>query len=150
MYCHRCAAKQAIDAGVYAGVPFEELPCSKCHLEHSAEGTMSFDAGREDKKAREGLGIPEAPPAAMMPVTVLEEAVKLFLGLSTEEFALVRDRYAGKQYAQIAAERRVTPQAVEIRLRRVLQRIPLIQYLFPTKTKKRQARQRLKAASARA
>lgn len=147
MYCHRCATKQAIDAGVYAGVPFEQLPCAACQLEENSTGTIAFDEGREDAKVREGLGIPETPPGEALPVSVLGDALNLFLGMNEEDFAVVRARFAGKQYAQIAAERRVTPQAVEIRLRRILERIPLLQNLFPSKSKKRQARQRRKASS---
>jgi hypothetical protein len=147
MYCHRCATKQAIDAGVYAGVPYEQLPCAACKLEENSTGTIAFDEAREDAKVREGLGIPETPPVEELPVSVLGDALKLFLGLSDDELAIVRGKWAGKCYAELAAERRVTPQAVEIRLRRLLEATPLLGCLFVQKLKRRQARQKLKVSS---
>ncbi len=146
MYCHRCATKQAIDAGVYAGLAFEELPCAKCVLEESSQGTMAFDEDREDKMNCEGLGTPEVPPVEELPIGILGDALKLFLGMSDDELAVVRARYAGQNYAQIAAERQITGQAIEIRLTRIIERNPLLAYLFPKKSRKRKMRQQLTRA----
>jgi hypothetical protein len=146
MYCHRCAVKQGIDAGAYAGVAFEELPCAKCVLEESSQGTMAFDEDREDKMNCEGLGTPEVPPVEELPIGILGDALKLFLGMSNDELALVRGKFAGKFYAEIAAERQITAQAVEGRLRRIIDRNPLLAFVFPKKVRKRKMRQQLTRA----
>src|SRR5574344_1653570 len=73
---------------------------------------------------------------------VLAEAMRGFLDLPPRTFRILQRRYHGDAYALIAQELEVTPQAVEIQLKRALEAHPHLKHLLPEKARRQAARQR--------
>jgi DNA-directed RNA polymerase specialized sigma24 family protein len=71
------------------------------------------------------------------------------LELPPRTFRIVQRRYKGDSYALIAEELKVTPQAVEIQLRRALEAHPHLKQLLPEKAKRQAARKRRQRSIAR-
>jgi hypothetical protein len=128
------------------GVKFEDTPCSKCSLEERSCGTLPYDDARGAEAAvcrcaAHGGSDPEAG-IELMPVKVLADAVRLLLSLPKDALEVIRLRYGGMPYAEIAELMGKGVDAVEKRHLRVLEKNPALGALFPRKVRKRRARQR--------
>ena len=152
MECHRCEHREAVRAGKYARVAFQDTPCAKCELKENSEFTMAYDEERETAKSVTGgqwtLDETQNPDAGSedeerLPISVMREIVAALLTMPTEIRDAVCWRYAGFKYQDVAKVQNVTMAAVEVRHTRALRRWPVLQALFPAKVA-RQARRRRK------
>ena len=146
MECHKCEWSAMIKQWEHEGVKFEDTPCAKCSLEERSCGTLPYNDARGDETARRhcvAAGGPD-PEAGMelMPVKVLAEAVRLLMSLPRDALEVVRLRYGGMPYAEIAELMGKSVDAVEKRHLRVLEKNPALGELFPRKVRKQRARQR--------
>lgn len=131
MECHRCMHREAVEAGKYRNVAFEQTPCGVCQLVENSMGTIAYD---EERGAGERRA--EAPSAEWMPVDVLGEAVATILMLPPTLRDIVCWRYSGVLYRDIAVLQGMTTAAVEQRHRRAMRRWPILQELFREKVAK--------------
>ena len=46
MECHRCKDREDMEAGKYAGIPFDQTPCAKCQLHEVSLRTMPVNPER--------------------------------------------------------------------------------------------------------
>ncbi len=146
MECHRCEWAAMVKQWEHDGVKFEDTPCAKCSLEERSCGTLPYDdaRGAEAAKCRcaaHGGSDPEAG-VELMPVKVLADAVRLLLSLPKDALEVIRLRYGGMPYVEIAELMGKGVDAVEKRHLRVLEKNPALGALFPRKVRKRRARQR--------
>ncbi len=148
MECHRCEWAAMIKQWEHDRVKFEDTPCAKCSLEERSCGTLPYDDARGAEAAvcrcaAHGCSDPEAG-IELMPVKVLADAVRLLLSLPKDALEVIRLRYGGMPYAEIAELMGKGVDAVEKRHLRVLEKNPALGALFPRKVRKRRARQRRK------
>jgi hypothetical protein len=160
MNCSTCEFAAKIKDAEHSGVRFEDTPCATCELTEDSSHTMAFDEERAAPVEVGGhgsaaltagmpeIGDPDDGPDAL-PLSVLAEALRGFLELPPRTFRIVQRRYKGDSYALIAEELKVTPQAVEIQLRRALEAHPHLKQLLPEKAKRQAARQRRQRSMAR-
>ncbi len=152
MNCSKCEFAAKIKEAEHAGVRFEDTPCATCELTEDSSHTMVFDEERaapdEVGGQRPETGDPDDGPDEL-PLSVLAEALRGFLELPPRTFRIVQRRYKGDSYALIAEELKVTPQAVEIQLRRALEAHPHLKQLLPEKAKRQAARKRRQRSIAR-
>lgn len=149
MECHKCRWAGRIKLWEHEGVKFEDTPCASCVLEQDSNYTKPFDADAADAFAAMSgncrSGVPAGDGVAdEMPVSVLADAVRLLLSLPKDALEVVRLRYGGLPYAEIARLMGKSVDAVEKRHERVLDKNPVLGALFPRKVQKRRARGRHK------
>ena len=147
--CHKCPHAPLIEAHAYDGVDWEQTPCSKCpqvNEDAASAQTRDFD---DDRASVRWPPPEEVAEPAVLPFSVLVEALKGFLEIAPRTFRIVQRRYQGDTYALIAEELEVTPQAVEIQLRRALETHPHLKSLLPGKAKRQAARKRKRLVMAR-
>jgi hypothetical protein len=147
MNCNNCDFAAKIKEAEHSGVRFEDTPCATCELTEDSSHTMAFD----EERAVPPAVLPEYPAdrADVLPLSVLAEALRGFLELPHRTFRIVQRRYKGDSYAVIAKELQVTPQAVEIQLRRALEAHPHLKQLLPEKARRQAARKRKRLSMAR-
>ena len=96
MQCHKCRWRRRIERGEFRGVPWERTPCSRCKLVESSAGTLPFN---------DALPAPEARRAeeldALMPVSVMSEAMHALLSIPPATLRIVYLRYQGRRYREI-------------------------------------------------
>jgi len=129
----------------HSGVRFEDTPCATCELTEDSSHTLEFDEGRSEI----GYQSNDEGDDPELPLSVLAEALRGFMELPPRTFRIVQRRYKGDSYALIAEELKVTPQAVEIQLRRALEAHPHLKQLLPEKAKRQAARKRRQRSMAR-
>lgn len=145
MNCSTCEFAAKIKDAEHSGVRFEDTPCATCELTEDSSHTLEFDEGRSESgdQPNDEWDDPE------LPLSVLAEALRGFMELPPRTFRIVQRRYKGDSYALIAEELKVTPQAVEIQLRRALAAHPHLKQLLPGKAKRQAARKRRQRSMAR-
>ena len=153
MNCAKCEFAAKIKEAGGGGIRYEDTPCATCKLAEDSSHTMAFDearAGRDGAGGRrtEDGGRGDGPDA--LPLSVLAEALRGFLELPPRTFRIVQRRYRGDAYALIAEELEVTPQAVEMQLKRALAAHPHLRQLLPEKARRQAARKRRRQSAARA
>mgnify|MGYP001399043728 CR=1 FL=1 len=152
MECHKCKWAARVKAWEHDGTPFEETPCAACTLNEVSAGTLAYDEGRlGSEEAERGPSPADEVEAAetpacgdVLPVSVMADAVRLLLSLPKDALEVVRLRYGGLPYAEIARLMGKSVDAVEKRHERVLEKNPVLGALFPVKVGKRRARRRKK------
>ena len=150
--CHKCPHAPRIEAHEFDGIDWNRCPCSRCpeFKEDAASArTLRYDDGR-DTPGTGGhgstsliAGTTEAGGRTVdpaLPISVLAEAVRGFLELPPKTFRLLQRRFLGDSYRLIAEEQNISPQAVEIQLRRALEAHPHLKSLLPGKAKRQEAR----------
>jgi len=152
MECHKCEWAAKIKQWEHEGVRFEDTPCAACKLDESQMRGCSllYEGDGEARKAFEEAyclprfhgGEDEDGLVLEMPVSVLVDALHLLLSLPKDALEVVRLRYGGMPYAQIAALLGKSVDAVEKRHERVLEKNPVLGELFPRKVRKQHARLR--------
>ena len=145
MNCSTCEFAAKIKDAEHSGVRFEDTPCATCALTEDSSHTLEFDEGRSeigDQPNDEGDD-PE------LPLSVLAEALRGFMELPPRTFRIVQRRYKGDSYVAIAQELAVTPQAVEIQLKRAMEAHPHLKHLLPEKARRQAARKRKRLSMAR-
>jgi len=151
MECHKCEWAAMIKQWEHEGVRFEDTPCAACKLDESQMRGCSllYEGDDEARKAFEEAyclphfhgGDEDDGLVSEMPVSVLADAVRLLMSLPRDALEVLRLRYGGLPYAQIAALLGKSVDAVEKRHERVLMKHPVLGELFPAKVGKRRARQ---------
>jgi len=129
MNCSTCEFAAKIKDSEHGGIRYEDTPCASCKLTEDSSRTLEFDEGRAETGDQPVDGADD--PA--LPLSVLSEALRGFLELPPRTFRIVQRRYRGDSYALIAKELEVTPQAVEIQLKRALEAHPHLKNLLPEK-----------------
>ena len=152
MNCSHCDFAAKIKEAEHGGIRYEDTPCASCKLTEDSSHTMAFDEVRADREEIGGQrtedgGLADEPDA--LPLSVLAEALREFLDLPPRTFRILQRRYKGDAYALIAQELEVTPQAVEIQLRRALEAHPHLKHLLPEKARRQAARKRKRLSLAR-
>lgn len=145
MNCSTCEFAAMIKDAEHSGVRFEDTPCATCELTEDSSHTLEFDEGRSEI----GYQSNDEGDDPELPLSVLAEALRGFMELPPRTFRIVQRRYKGDSYALIAEELKVTPQAVEIQLRRALEAHPHLKQLLPEKAKRQAARKRRQRSMAR-
>ena len=147
MNCSHCEFAAKIKEAEHGGICYEDTPCASCKLTEDSSHTMAFDEERDASQAVSPECPADGPDA--LPLSVLAEALRGFLDLPPRTFRILQRRYKGDAYALIAEELEVTPQAVEIQLRRALEAHPHLKHLLPEKARRQAARQRKRLSLAR-
>ena len=147
MNCSHCEFAAKIKEAEHGDVRYEDTPCASCKLTEDSSHTMAFDEERDASQAVSPEGPTDGPNA--LPLSVLAEALRGFLDLPPRTFRILQRRYHGDAYALIAEELEVTPQAVEIQLRRALEAHPHLKNLLPEKARRQAARKRKRLSMAR-
>ena len=150
MECHKCQWAARIKEWEHDGTPFEETPCARCTLNEVSAGTLAYDEGRRgSEEADRGLTPADEAEAAeepdagdVLPVSVMADAVRLLLSLPKDALEVIRLRFGGLPYAEIARLMGKSVDAVEKRHERVLEKNPVLGELFPRKVRKQRARRR--------
>ena len=148
MVCHRCEWFLRVSTEKRAKTRYLDSPCAKCTLHEDSRYTRPFDTEAADAlqvKAEAGGPRPlvfdgEAPDT--MPIRVLADAVRLLMSLPKDALEVVRLRYGGMPYAEIAEMLGKNVDAVEKQHERVLEKNPALGALFPKKVSKKRLRQR--------
>ncbi len=152
MNCTNCDFAAKIKEAEHGGIRYEDTPCASCLLTEDSSHTVDFDEARDTPKTggqRTEVGEqPDDGPDAL-PLSVLAEALRGFLDLPPRTFRILQRRYKGDAYALIAEELEVTPQAVEIHLKRALEAHPHLKHLLPEKARRQAARKRKRLSMAR-
>ena len=78
----------------------------------------------------------------MLPCSVMTTTLHVFMDLPQPAFELIRMRREGMSYAQIGEKLGVSAQAAEVRLKRLMTRVPALAELFPGKVRRRRFRQK--------
>lgn len=152
MECHKCQWAVRIKEWEHDGTPFAETPCARCTLNEVSAGTLAYDEGRRGSEeadcgltpADEAEAAEEPDAGDVLPVSVMADAVRLLLSLPKDALEVIRLRYGGLPYAEIARLMGKSVDAVEKRHERVLEKNPVLGELFPRKVRKQRARQRRK------
>ena len=148
MECHKCQWAARIKEWEHDGTPFEQIPCARCKLNEVSAGTLAYDEDRlGSEEADRGLTPADEAEAAeepdagdVLPVSVMADAVRLLLSLPKDALEVIRLRFGGLPYAEIARLMGKSVDAVEKRHERVLEKNPVLGELFPRKVRKRRVR----------
>lgn len=144
MECHKCEWAARVKQWEHEGVKFEDTPCAKCSLEERSVHTLVYDESRADEAAKRHCaasgGDIQDTAVELMPVSVLADAVRLLLSLPKDALEVIRLRYGGLPYAEIARLMGKSVDAVEKRHERVLEKNPVLGALFPKKVGKKRWR----------
>ena len=151
MECHKCEWALRVSADQRASMPFEDTPCAACKLDESQMRGCSL-LYQDDDEARQAYAEAYCMPhfggeekdglVSEMPVSVLADAVRLLMSLPRDALEVLRLRYGGLPYTQIADILGKSVDAVEKRHERVLMKHPVLGELFPEKMGKQRLRQR--------
>jgi DNA-directed RNA polymerase specialized sigma24 family protein len=117
---------------------FAATPCAKCQLKENSEFTMEFQERKEQKMESKLVSEPDA----LLPISVMGEAIVQLLDLKPEVRDVVCWRFAGMDYHDIAVLQGVTTAAVELRHSRALHRYPALTALFVNKARKQGRRKK--------
>lgn len=151
MECHKCEWALRVPAEQREAMRFEDTPCAACNLDESQMRGCSllYEGDEEARKAFEEAyclphyhdGDEDAGLVSEMPVSVLADAVRLLMSLPRDALEVMRLRYGGLPYTQIAALLGKSVDAVEKRHVRLLMKYPVLGELFPAKVGKQRLRQ---------
>lgn len=147
MNCSHCEFAAKIKEAEHGGIRYEDTPCASCKLTEDSLHTMAFDEERDASQAVSPEGPTDGPDE--LPLSVLAEALRGFLDLPPRTFRILQRRYKGDSYVAIAQELAVTPQAVEIQLKRAMEAHPHLKHLLPEKARRQAARKRKRLSMAR-
>lgn len=163
MECHRCEHQEAIAAGKFRGIAFEETPCAKCTLRDGLTYVVPFNeecgagiadaAGAQSVEPRPNEMIREEGCAGdvpfpeeyeedelLLPLSVMNEIVSRLLEMAPATRDVVCWRFMGMPYADIARTLGATVATVELRHKRALADWPALRVLFSAKVMKRRRR----------
>jgi len=148
--CHDCEHAPRIAAHDFDGVEWERTPCASCpQLKEDAASLHTIEFVEKVKGPIRWPPPDETAVADRLPISVLAEALRGFLELPQRTFRIVQRRLKGDSYSVIAQELEVTPQAVEIQLKRALEAHPFLRSILPAKARKQEARKRQRRSMAR-
>jgi hypothetical protein len=137
--CSKCEVSMRIANGELKDTPWEKTPCARCRLVESSAGVIEYDDDREIKEEGYKDGKPEVADP-LMPASVLADALRLFLSLPRDALDIIHLRFGGMPYREIAEKLGVGVAAVEVKHKRLLEKVTALKELFPAKTRKRAAR----------
>jgi DNA-directed RNA polymerase specialized sigma24 family protein len=113
-------------------------------LAYDEDRLGSEEADRGLTPADEAEAAEEPDAGDVLPVSVMADAVRLLLSLPKDALEVIRLRFGGLPYAEIARLMGKSVDAVEKRHERVLEKNPVLGELFPRKVRKQHARLRRK------
>ena len=152
MNCNHCEFAAKIKEAEHGGIRYEDTPCASCKLTEDSSHTIDFDEARDKPVTggqRAAAGSQQDDGPTVLPLSVLAEAVRGFLDLPPRTFRILQRRYHGDSYPMIAREFEVTPQAVEIQLKRAMEAHPYLKQMLPEKAKRQEARKRKRLSMGR-
>ncbi len=124
---------------------FEETPCGRCELRERSAFTLEFDEERAAAVPTVGeVPFPEEfeMEEAVLPVSVMSEAIANLMALSSTTRDVVCWRFAGMRYREIARRLGVTVAGAELRHRRALNKWTALRALFTEKSEKQRRRKK--------
>ena len=130
MECHKCAHAAAVSSGAFSGVPWEETPCSRCSA--LPDGAPLKERTVLDEGRARGVSEVDGYPSVELPVKVLGDALRLLLGLPSEDLEVLRLRWRGCRWGAVAAAVGATVAACQVRMTRLVRREPLLLELVPS------------------
>jgi len=140
-FCHTCDFAKKIHGGDYADVPWESTPCASCKMKEDSRNTREYSDSHPGA-ATAAVAPPSPEDDISLPVGVLADSLRLFLNLPGDALDVLRLRYSGQSYKEIASRLGVTTAAAEIRHKRLMSEIPSLRALYPAKARKASARRR--------
>ena len=141
--CHNCETAVEIANGKYQGKKWDELPCATCEVVAETSHAMEYDENRPAANPVNRLQTTDLGGAGaeeMMPVSVLSDAMAELLTMPRELRDLICWRNSGMLYREIGLVLRVSPAAVERRLKRAMKKWPALAAMFAVKAAKQKRR----------
>lgn len=148
MNCSKCEFAARIKEAEHGGLRFEDSPCATCELTEDSSRTLEYVEGQASGPIRWPPPV-EPDGSVMLPLSVLSEALHGLLELPQRTFRIIQRRMKGDAYALIAKELEVTPQGIELQLKRALESNPYLKHLLPEKARRQEARKRRIRSAAR-
>ena len=136
--CHACLTHKEIVKGVYRHTPFNEIPCARCTLaddpSHKGRSHVSRDASDAvvvDESTQE-MPIRDIDPQ----LEKLADFVMQFMALPsvTRDVVAFRFVHPDKPLKDVAAQHNITMQAAHSRLKRALERFPVLSEVITMRT----------------
>ena len=143
MVCTKCEWEGLVRAGEFKDWPWAETPCARCVLKEDSTETLTYDDNRPPLEEGYAGGTADAEDP-LLPASVLADSLRLFLALPRDALDVIHLRYGGMPYREIAAKLGVGTGAVEMRHKRVLEKVPALKELFTKKAWRRAAWRRRK------
>jgi hypothetical protein len=143
MVCTKCEWEGLVRAGEFKDWPWEETPCARCVLKEDSTETLAYDDNRPPLEEGYAGGTADAEDP-LLPASVLADALRLFLALPRDALDVIHLRYGGMPYREIAAKLGVGTGAVEMRHKRVLEKVTALKELFTKKAWRRAAWRRMR------
>ncbi len=139
MECHKCEHHADVQAGKYAGIPWDQSPCAGCTFEETdSTYTIAYDPERDGEAARPVIG---HHPEAFVPLSAVVALLAMLWDMPEKVQRIVRGRMAKKTYAEIGLEMGVTGARVEWLHKRAMNRWPALRAMFPAKLARAQRRE---------
>ena len=149
MDCFHCPHAASIARGDYADCAWQDTPCFGCECGSGADPQPYREAVRVDERlvadgrpgpADEAAALDPAPGG--YPLSVLASALDALLRLSPEDFEILRMRRDGRTWEEISLTLCLGVAACQMRLKRLIDREPVLAELVPTLKGKRLRRER--------
>ena len=143
MECHKCewSERLAADPKAFVNLAWELTPCAKCLLKDDPQHyPLSFD----EALGGATCGGPDQTNGdeEQLPLNVLAEALRVLFGLPRGVLEVVRLRFNGAEYNEIAEELGVKRSTAEMRLLRAVRTQPVLRALFLGRFKRRGLRRK--------
>lgn len=150
MQCHLCPQFKINLDNAEKGivVDYESTPCASCQLVEDSNWTREFDEERADARQMKNETEEAEAEDVMLPCAALSTAMHIFLDLPQPTFELIRMRREGMTYAQIGKALGMSPQAAEVRLKRLIKKFPLLAELFAGKVRRQRFRRQHRKSKA--
>lgn len=144
MQCHLCPQFKVNLENAKRGivVDYQSTRCSSCQLVEDSTWTREFDEKRADARQMRNETEEAETEDVMLPCATLSTAMHVFLDLPQPAFELIRMRREGMTFAQIGETLGVTAQAVEVRLKRLIEKVPSLGELFAGKVRRQRFRRK--------
>ena len=150
MDCFHCPHAEAIARGDYADCAWQDTPCFGCECGSAPYVQPYRESGTHDERlvadgrpgpADEAAALDPAP-AGGYPLSVLASALDVLLRLSPEDFEILQMRRDGRTWEEISLTLCLGVAACQMRLKRLIDREPVLAELVPTLKGKRLRRER--------
>ena len=149
MDCFHCPHAAAIARGEYVDCSWQDTPCFGCECGSGSDSQPYREAVRVDERlvadgrpgpADEAAALDPAPGG--YPLSVLASALDALLRLSPADFEILRMRRDGRTWEEISLTLCLGVAACQMRLKRLIDREPVLAELVPTLKGKRLRRER--------
>ncbi len=139
MECHKCEHHADVQAGKFAGVPWDQSPCAGCTFEETdSTYTIAYDPEREDEGARPVIGHHQE---AFVPLSAVVAVLAMLWDMPEKVQRIIRGRMAKKTYGEIGREMGITGARVEWLHQQAMTRWPALRAMFPAKVARARRRE---------